>query len=193
MSIFTDLEGFNVKSNSTFDKNIGQGNQTVRDMLANGAESLTTYHKEHDAWYDFAGHDVADTVFAGLDKNNFERLTGPNGAIEQYCQALDSIVADFNANKVDAGSAFRGDIKTQIEEFVEGAKELIYAYISNLRQFRKEADNYMQKYVASIDLNSESEKPVEMSIAEDIQKGVQEITQNAQSIKFDELDSGGQN
>ena len=184
MGLLQDIENFQTTTTTNLESQVSTGRTSVQGILDDACDSLSGFDVFSYVGAVFTGgkpEDALIDVFAGMSMGEIDTLIGDSGAIEGYCSALDDIVESFNENKVDAKDAFKGQIKTEVENFVEGTKQLIYAYISNLRQFRKDIDQYRKAYKAAVDED----------IAGDVKQGVEEINRNAQTIKFDEFGPRG--
>lgn len=112
--------------------------------------------------------------FAGIDENNFSVI---KSSLENYCSTIEEHIAQFDqASKLEI--AYKGAIQDAADDFVKAVKELLQAYVSNMRRNIMEADAAFQNY-----------KEAAQQIAQDVHSDAQTIRQDAQKIRLDEVNT----
>ena len=108
--------------------------------------------------------------FSGINENGVSDL---KVAIEKYCTDVETIIASFD-EAGNISNALKGKINEAAREYIIQVKELLKAYVSNMRQNLRDLDSALEAYQQSA-----------QSVAQNIQSDAQSIRDSANSIRLD--------
>lgn len=144
--------------NSAGDFLSGLGN-TISSKLENIVGSVST--KLSSIW---------SGGFTGISAEGVEEI---KRALKTYCDGIEAEIATFN-ELAATETAYKGEIQVAAQEFIKATKEILQAYVSNMKVSIADADTAFQNYQAA-----------DKSVAQNVQADAQAVRQEAQSIRLD--------
>jgi hypothetical protein len=106
----------------------------------------------------------------GIDETNAGTI---NDAVEEYIRTMEDCLASYNT-KTDIGAGLKGDAKDAAEVFLEAIRDLMSAYVSNMRQSKHDLEEVLANYKAG-----------SQNIAQQVTSDAEDIRSQAQSIHMD--------
>ena len=117
-----------------------------------------------------AASNVFSGGFVGINESNISEL---KTAIDNYCNTIEDAIAGFNA-AAQTDAAYKGAIAEGVSEYILSIKEMLQAYVSQMRIELTNLDQYVAAY-----------KQHASSMATDISADAQALRSEATSIKID--------
>ncbi len=113
---------------------------------------------------------VWDSGFVGIDEKNAGNI---KDALENYIKGVEDVLASFNTI-TDIGSALKGDSAQAAEEFLSAIKELMNAYVTQMRQDARDFDEILANYQQG-----------SSDIARQVTQNADDIRSEAEAIRLD--------
>ena len=113
---------------------------------------------------------IWDGGFIGIDTNNWDTISK---AIDDMISVAEEEIEDFNdlANRDDV---LKGKQSEALGEYLQDAKSLLEAWVSTLRNFKKDAETAMNQLVEGDDTNAQT-----------IHEAAANLEQQANAIRVD--------
>lgn len=130
-----------------------------KSMLANIVNSTTTGFKS-----------VWSGGFTGMSHDGFLELANQ---LNKFCDEIDDLISGFD-QEGDITQALKGDPQTAAYNFIDVVKQLLVAYVSQMRRELGDMEKAYNSFIAS-----------GQSIAKDVNDAANEIKSNAEKIRLD--------
>lgn len=113
---------------------------------------------------------VLDGGFVGIDEKNAGEI---KNALERYIEEIEGVLASFNT-VTNIGAALKGESAQAAEEFLSAIKELMNAYVTQMRQDARDFDEILANYQQG-----------SSDIANQVKQNAEDIRSEAEAIRLD--------
>lgn len=151
----------------SFTGNVGA---SVRNSVETALNSVKARVSSVTSTVTTAASNVFSGGFVGINDTNIEEL---KTAIDNYCNTIEDAIAGFNA-AAQTDAAYKGAIAEAVSGYILAIKEMLQAYVSQMRIELTNLDGYVAEYKQHVS-----------SMVTDISADAQALRSEAASIKID--------